>query len=573
MNTGLLAKPPIDARLASQVNYNVLSSYSRVVGTTGFQRAISFAGRVQQNQAALKEQLSAEYDYIVCGSGTSGSVVARRLAENLDIRVLLLEAGGTDEVSSVSDPAAWSTNLGSERDWGFVAEPDAHVNGRAMPLSMGKVLGGGSSINVMVWARGHQSDWDYFAAEAGDAAWNYRSALATYRRIEDWQGDADPSRRGTGGLLFVQPPPQPNPIAPAMLVAAARKGIPSFADQNGALMEGEGGAALSNLLLRDGRRASVFRSYVRPLMAQPNLTVLTHATVTRVILERRSCVGVEFLLDGKLTTARAREETVLSLGALHTPKVLMQSGIGNAAELEAHDISVVSDLPGVGKNFQDHVMVSGCVWEYETPAALCNNGGESTFFWKSRDSLDAPDIQTFLVEMPIATAEAQDGFDMAADAWTLLPGLLRPKSRGEITLTGARHTDPLQIRTNALSEPDDLEALVRGVELCREIGNDAALAPFRRREVMPGNLRGRALEDFVRNAASTMWHMSGTAKMGRDAMSVVDGQLRVNGIDRLRIADASVMPRVTTGNTMAPCVVIGERLGALLTAPTMAGAF
>lgn len=557
--------PVIDAALASQVNLNVLSSYSRQLGTRSFQDSISFANHVRQNQDRLKATLRAEYDYIVCGSGSSGSVVARRLAENLDVTVLLLEAGGTDEVSSVIDPAIWYTNLGSERDWGFKAEADANVNGRQMPLSMGKVLGGGSSINVMVWARGHQSDWDFFAAEAGDSSWNYESTLATYRRIEDWQGDPDPSRRGAGGLLFVQPPPQPNPIAPAMLAAAANHGIPSYLDQNGVLMEGKGGAALTNVLLRDGERSSVFRNYVRPLMAQPNLTVLTHATVTRVVIEDDCCVGVEFLLEGKLFTVRAGRETLLSLGALHTPKVLMHSGIGHAAELEAHGVSVIADLPGVGKNFQDHVMVSGCVWEYETPTAPRNNAGESTFFWKSREALDAPDIQAFLAEIPIATPEAQAGFDMPASAWTLLPGLVRPKSRGEVTLTGALSSDPLTIRTNALSEPDDLEALVRGVELCREIGNDSALAPFRKREVMPGNLRGKALENFVRNAASTVWHMSGTAKMGRDAMSVVDGQLRVYGIDRLRIADASVMPRVTTGNTMAPCVVIGERLGALLT--------
>ena len=525
-----------------------------------------FSEQVQRNQAARRDGLLSEYDYIVCGSGSSGSVVARRLAENLDVTVLLLEAGGSDDVPSVMDPSIWYTNLGSERDWGFVAEPDANLNGRAMPLSMGKVLGGGSSINVMVWARGHQTDWDHCAAETGDAAWGYESALATYRRIEDWQGRPDPARRGTGGLLFVQTPPEPNPIAPAMLAAAAHKGIQTFADHNGAMMEGEGGAALANVLLRDGRRASVFRSYVYPVMAQPNLTVLTHATVTRVLLDDRRCVGVEYIADGRSITARAREETVLSLGALHTPKVLMQSGIGDATSLRAHGIAVAQHLPGVGQNFQDHVMVSGCVWEYRTPTAPRNNVGESTFFWKSQPALPEPDIQAFLAEIPIATPEAMAGFEMPSSAWSLLPGLVRPKSRGQLTLTGARPEDPLRIRTGALSEPDDLKALVKAVALCREIGNDPALAAFRKREVMPGALHGKALDDFVRNAASTVWHMCGTAKMGRDAMSVVDGQLRVHGIDRLRIADASVLPRVPTGNTQAPCVVVGERLGELLTA-------
>jgi choline dehydrogenase len=526
----------------------------------------AFDARVHANQHALASALRAEYDYIVCGAGTSGSVVARRLAENPAVTVLLLEAGGTDAVPSVRDAGAWFHNLGSERDWGFTAAPNPHINHRAMPLSMGKVLGGGSSINVMVWARGHRSDWDYFAAESGDEAWSYASTLAAYRRIEDWHGAPDAHRRGSGGLQFVQPPPAPNPVAPALLAAAANHGIPVFADQNGAMMEGAGGAALANVCLRDGQRASVFRSYVYPLMAQPNLTVLTHATVTRVLLEGQCAVGVELVHDGKVLRVRAGVETILSLGAVHTPKVLMQSGIGDAAHLRSHGIAPVQHLPGVGQNFQDHVMVSGCIWEYEQPEVLRNNGGEVTFFSKSRPDLETPDLQTFLAELPIATPEAQEQFAPPAAAWSLLPGLVRPASRGAVTLTGPHPGDPVHIEANTFSAPEDLAALVRGIEQCRAIGNDAALRPFAKREVMPGALHGAALENFVRNTASTVWHMSCTAKMGRDAMAVVDGQLRVYGIDRLRIADASIMPRVTTGNTMAPCVVIGERLGALLTA-------
>lgn len=525
----------------------------------------SFDDRVSANQRVLQTALATEYDYIVCGSGTSGSVVARRLAENLAVSVLLLEAGGTDAVPSVRDPGTWFHNLGSERDWGFVAAPNPHINHRAMPLSMGKVLGGGASINVMVWARGHRSDWDYFAAESGDDAWNYDATLATYRRIEDWHGAPDPQRRGTGGLQFVQDAPMPNPVAPAMLRAAANQGMPVFADQNGAMMEGDGGAALANVCLRDGRRASVFRNYVYPLMAQPNLTVLTHATVTRVVLKGRRAVGVDLVHGGRALRIRARHETILSLGAVHTPKVLMQSGIGDAVHLSEHGIDVVQHLPGVGQNFQDHVMVSGCIWEYEQPEALRNNGGEATFFCKSHDALETPDLQAFLAELPIASEEAQGAFAPPAQAWSLLPGLVRPHSRGAVTLTGPHASDPVRIDTNALSAPEDLAALVRGVKICRDIGNDAAMRPFVKREVMPGALKGAALEDFVRNTASTVWHQSCTAKMGRDAMSVVDGQLRVYGIENLRIADASIMPRVTTGNTMAPCVVIGERLGTLLT--------
>lgn len=524
-----------------------------------------FDARVSANQRALQTALATEYDYIVCGSGTSGSVVARRLAENLSVSVLLLEAGGSDAVPAVRDAGTWFHNLGSEREWGFVATPNPHINGRAMPLSMGKVLGGGASINVMVWAHGHRSDWDYFAAESGDDAWNYDATLATYRRIEDWHGAPDPQRRGSGGLQFVQSAPAPNPIAPAMLVAAANHGMQVFADQNGAMMEGDGGAALANLCLRDGKRASVFRNYVYPLMAQPNLTVLTHATVVRVVLEGQRAVGVDLVHARRALRIRARHETILSLGAIHTPKVLMQSGIGDATHLRQHGIDPVQHLPGVGQNFQDHVMVSGCIWEYDQPEALRNNGGEVTFFCKSHAGLDTPDLQAFLAELPIASAEAQAAFAPPAAAWSLLPGLVRPHSRGAVTLTGPHPGDPVRIAPNTLSAPEDLAALVRGVEICREIGNDAALRPFVKREVMPGALRGAALENFVRDSVSTVWHQSCTAKMGRDAMSVVDGQLRVYGIENLRIADASIMPRVTTGNTMAPCVVIGERLGTLLT--------
>ena len=526
---------------------------------------VAASARIPARRTPAIGLLRDEYDYVICGSGTSGSVVARRLAEIPEVSVLLLEAGGSDEVESVRNPLIWYTNLGSERDWGFVAEPDIHVNGRSMPMSMGKVLGGGSSINVMVWARGHQTDWDYFADQTGDAAWNYESTLETYRSIENWQGQRDAMRRGSGGLLFVQPPPNPNPVAAAMLKAAARNGIATFADHNGAMMEGAGGAALANILVRDDKRSSVFRNYVGPVLTEGNLTILTHATVTRVLLEGARCVGVEYIVDGKIAAVRSREETVLSLGALNTPKVLMQSGIGDANLLEPHHIAVAQHLPGVGKNLQDHVMVSGCIWEYKTPTTPRNNVGESTFFWKSQPALAEPDIQAFLAEIPIATPEAQTGYDMAAHSWSLLPGLVRPKSKGEVILSGPAPTDPMRIRTNALSEPDDLKALVRGVEICRDIGNDIAMEDFRCREVMPGNLQGAPLENFVRNAASTVWHMCGTAKMGRDDMSVVDGQLRVYGIDRLRIADASVLPRVPTGNTQAPCVIVGERLGKLLT--------
>jgi choline dehydrogenase len=524
----------------------------------GKQSEVDFAERVRGNQRKLREGLSSLYDFIVCGSGSSGSVIARRLAENPDISVLLLEAGGSDEVPSVTVAARWVENLGSERDWNFVSQPNPHLKGRSVPLGMGKVLGGGSSINGLGWARGHKNDWDFFASESGETAWNYESVLNIYRRLEDWQGAPDPTRRGTGGLVFVQSAPEPNPIAPAMVEAARSIGMPTFDSNNGRLMEDGGGASLIDVLVRDGKRQSVFRTYVFPYMDRPNLTVLTHALVTKLTFEGKRATGVEIAFDGKIKRIAAGCEVVLSLGAMHTPKVLMLSGIGDQAELQRLGIPIVQHLPGVGQNFQDHFGI-GCIWEYQQPLAPRNNGGEATFFWKSNPGLDTPDLQTCQVEVPLCSAETSAKFNPPAASWTMYGGVVRPKSRGQIRLTGPNPTDPIQIEANTLSHPDDLKAAVACVELCRELGNSAALRPFTKREVMPGNLRGAALEDFIRDAASTYHHQTCTAKMGRDSMSVVDGQLKVYGIENLRIADGSIMPRVTTGNTMAPCIIIGER--------------
>jgi choline dehydrogenase len=304
------------------------------------------------NQAKLASELRPHYDFIVCGSGSSGSVVARRVAENPDVSVLLLEAGGSDDVPSVMESVQWALNLGSERDWGFVAQPNPNLNGRSIPLNMGKVLGGGSSINVMAWARGHKNDWDFFAAEASDMAWNYESVLNIYRRVEDWHGAPDPKYRGTGGPIFVQPAPDPNPIAPAMVEGARLIGIPAFESNNGRMMEADGGASILDLRVRDGKRLSVFRSYTFPYMNRPNLTVLTHALVSRVTFEGKRATGVEIVYNGKTQRIAAGLEIVLSLGAMHTPKVLMQSGIGDQVELQRLGIPVVQHLPGVDSHLK-----------------------------------------------------------------------------------------------------------------------------------------------------------------------------------------------------------------------------
>lgn len=523
---------------------------------------LEFAIRAAANQSRLRARLRGHYDFIVCGAGASGSVVARRLAENPDVHVLLVEAGGSDEAETVLDPAQWPLNLGSERDWGFVATPNPHLDGRTLPMSMGKGLGGGSSVNVMVWARGHRSDWDFYASESGDPAWGYDSVLDIYRGIENWQGTPDPAYRGNAGPVWVQPSRDPSPIALAMLGAAEEIGIPTFDHPNGAMMEGPGGAALTDTLVRDGRRHSLYRAYLHPWMDRPNLTVLTGTTVRRVIFEGRRAVGVEIDTGGRIATVRATLEVVLSLGAIHTPKVLMQSGIGDRAELARVGIPVVQHLPGVGANLQDHVAFC-CIWEYREPIAPRNTGNEATLYWKTRPELESPDLLFCQVEFPVPS-ERTAARGAPAHGWTMFAGLAQPASRGRLRLTGADPALDMVIDANMLSEPADMESALACIELCRELGNARAFSPLVKGESLPGPLSGDAMRQFARESAVTYWHQSCTAKMGRDAMSVVDAALNVYGIEGLRIADASIMPRVATGNTQAPCAVIGERAAGMI---------
>jgi choline dehydrogenase len=522
-----------------------------------------FTERVQLNQKKLASELKSHYDIVVCGAGTSGCVLAARLAADSDTQVLLLEAGGSDETDLVTNPNNWIMALGSELHWGFVAEPNPNLNGRSIGYSMGKVLGGGSSVNVSTWSRGHRADWDFYASESGEPAWSYASVLDLYRRrIEAWAGTPDPDYRGTSGTLHVQPAADPGPFAFALLEGAESVGLQRFPNPNGRMMEEGGGAALVDEIVRHGKRQSIFRSYLYPRMAQPNLTVMTGALATRILFEHRRATGIEFQYQGKALRVEARREVILSLGAIHTPKLLMQSGIGDEAELTRADLPVLEALPGVGRNLHDHIAL-GCVWENtdRTPPPIPRS--QTACFWKTSDRLDAPNFYAYSHQGPQVTPENKARFKAPDASWSLFMGM-RPNSRGSIHLTGSNPEDQVRINANYLGDPQDLKDLAAGLATAREIGNSAPLRPFTGHEVAPGAINGNELEQFFRNGLVTFWHQSGTAKMGRDSMAVVDGKLKVYGFDNLRIADASILPRVTTGNTMAPCVVIGEQAARFL---------
>jgi choline dehydrogenase len=460
----------------------------------------------------------------------------------------------------------WYFNQGSSMDWSFAAEPTPAVNNRSIQQAMGKVLGGGTSINAMVWAHGHKNDFQQWARESGDACWGYQHVLEIYTRIEDWHGAPDPVRRGTGGPVFVQAPADPNPLAPAFLAAAQSLGIPIFADQNGILQEGPGGAALTNLRIRGGRRLNIPADYLYPIMHQPNLTVLTGALVRKLTIDGVSVTGVDFDWRGQVRTIKASSEVVLSAGAIQTPKILMLSGIGDQTEFARLGIETVTHLRGVGRNLQDHPIIGASLWEPPPngiPARA--NAAEANLFIKSDPGLETPDLHIWNVQVPYVTEVTMKY--AVPNAWSISPGLVRPHSRGYLRLKSVNPADAPEIHANMLGDPRDLAALRKGMEISRELGNSAAMKPFVKREILPGDVKGDALDNLIRDGALSMHHVAGTAKMGHDEDSVVDSKLRVYGVKNLRIADGSIMPTITTGNTQAPCVIIGERMAEILKAP------
>jgi choline dehydrogenase len=507
-------------------------------------------------EAERGKALARSYDYVIVGGGSAGCVVARRLLEGTDATVLLLEAGGSDEgVKSISNPPQWVENIGSRYDWAYRYEPSPHVDHRSIPLPLGKVLGGSGSINGLVWARGHRADYDAWA-EAGNAGWDFDSVLPLFKRSEDWEGGAS-EFRGAGGPIRVERAKKFHPAEAAFIDAGRSYGMPYLDGVN--VPEPEGVGPL-NLNVRDGARCSPWRAYLRPVMGHKNLTVLTEAQAVKLTLCGTRCTGLDFLLDGQLHSVRASREVILCAGAIHTPRLLLLSGVGPHADLEQLGIDTVINLPGVGQNLQDHILLPGLCFEAKYPLPPPNNNlFSSTFFWKSRPGLGRPDLMFLSAQVPFVSDEIRARHPIPPNAFGIVPGLVRPRSRGYLRMKTTEPNGPLEIQPNFLSEQADVDAMVAGVELGLDIASQPAFRDLIKRWVAPP--RRMSLQDtlaFIRQSCSTYFHPVGTCAMGSGREAVVDAELRVRGALGLRIADASVIPTIPSANTHAAVVMIGE---------------
>lgn len=498
------------------------------------------------------------FDYVIVGAGSAGCVVAARLSEDASVSVLLIEAGGTDQHADVRVPSKWPTILHGPLDWGYQTVPMRHANNRVDHVPRARMLGGCHSHNANAWVRGNPADYDAWAY-AGNAGWDWASVLPIFKRIENWQGP-EHELRGVGGPMWVAPPANVGQLAQACLEAGREVGLRVLDDINGPCLEGIGHF---NFTIKDGCRFSVADAYLRPAMDRPNLRVMIDTEVHHLCVEKGRCTGVAYMSSNGRVAVRALREVVLCAGAIGSPRVLLLSGIGPAPALERLGIAVQASLPGVGRNLQDHPLAGGVAYETvgDLPP-LVNNAAETTLWWKSRPSAYVPDTQPVLIEFPFATPELADR--LTPNSFTLAPSVVRPESRGSVTLASPDPTVSPLVDINYLESRSDVDALIAAIALCREIGAAKAFDGLRKRELMPGNLARPAMEEFVRNAATTYFHPAGSCRMGGDATAVVDSSLRVHGVEGLRIADASIMPAITSGNTNAPTIMIGERASDLI---------
>ena len=494
-----------------------------------------------------------EHDVVVVGAGSAGCVVVRRLVD-AGLRVLLLEAGGSDDDPRIQEPARLFEVQRTEHDWCYTTVGQPAAGGRRLAYPRGKVLGGSSSLYAMIHARGHRNDYDTWAY-VGNAGWGYDDVLPVFKRSEDFDG-GESEYRGMGGPLNVLSRYEPHPVLASIVEAAQQAGIPRNEDYNGAELDG---VSFIQLNIKDGRRHSSASAFLRPVWDAPNLTVRTGCQALRLLLEDGRCVGVAYARDGAVEEARAEHEVVVSAGAIDSPKLLLLSGIGPAGELARHGIDVTVELPGVGENLTDH-LYAGLVHAAAKPVPPAVPGLQQAHahsFLRTRPGLPGPDLQTLLVHLPVGPEDTA----IEGDGFTLASMLVRTTSSGNLRLASADPADAPLIDPGFLRCEIDVETIAIGLERCREIAAQPALDEWRGEELYPGpDVRTRdELRDFVRRTAATIYHPVGTCKMGVDELAVVDPELRVYGVDGLRVADASVMPLITSANTHVPSVLIGER--------------
>jgi choline dehydrogenase len=498
-------------------------------------------------------------DYVVVGAGSAGCAVAARLSEDENARVVVLEAGGPDALEAIHQPPMWPTLWGSEVDWGYETTPQAGAAGQVHQWPRGKVLGGSSCLNGMVYLRGNPEDFDDWAYH-GCRGWDYESLLPLFRRMEDVP-DGDPHYRGRGGPITPRPAAEPNPICAAFVEAAREVGHPVTDDHNGAQFEGAG---LHDMIIAEGRRQSAADAYLHPAAARPNLDVVTGAQVLALLFAGERCTGVRYARDGEVHDLRADAEVIVCAGAVDSPALLLRSGIGPADELRALGIDVVADVPGVGRNLHDHLLM-GVIWEArQAVPPPVNNLAEASMFLRSDPDLFVPDLHFMCIHVPYHLPT----FTVPEGSWTIAVGLVRPVSRGSLTLRSAEPADRPLVDPAYLAEEADLDAMVRGIELVREVANARAFDDWRGPEALPGeDVEGAdALRDFTRRAAGSYFHPAGTCRMGIDERAVVDPELRVRGVASLRVADASIMPDVVSANTHAATMLIGEKAADLMRA-------